>query len=72
MKRVPIQLAQERGGWSNPAGMRLEGGSIGLQIGAGETDLVPLVMNSRGEESLMKSEFKALSTAFIPSAASLE
>lgn len=45
-------------GWSNPAGIRLEGGSVGFQIGAGETDLVLLVMNARGEESLMKSEFK--------------
>ncbi|MBY0503764.1 MAG: lipid-binding SYLF domain-containing protein [Bryobacteraceae bacterium] len=45
-------------GWSNPAAMRLEGGSVGLQIGVGETDLVLLIMNERGEESLMKSEFK--------------
>jgi len=31
-------------GWSAPAGMRSEGGSIGFQIGASETDVVLLVM----------------------------
>ncbi len=51
------------GGWSNPAAMRLEGGSIGLQIGVGETDLVLLIMNASGEDSLMKSEFKIGGTA---------
>jgi lipid-binding SYLF domain-containing protein len=38
--------------------MRIEGGSIGLQIGAGETDLVLLVMNSSGADKLMQSQFK--------------
>jgi len=46
------------GGWRGPATMRVEGGSVGFQIGAGETDLVLLVMNQRGAEKLMKSEFK--------------
>ena len=45
-------------GWSNPAGLRLEGGSVGFQIGAGETDLVLLVMNSSGANRLMQSQFK--------------
>ena len=59
-----ISCRQHSGhGWSNPASLRLEGGSIGLQIGAGETDLVLLVMNARGEDSLMKSEFKIGGTA---------
>ncbi|BDC49577.1 hypothetical protein F183_A18930 [Bryobacterales bacterium F-183] len=46
------------GGWKGPATMRVEGGSVGFQIGAGETDLVLLVMNERGANNLMKSEFK--------------
>lgn len=46
------------GGWQGPATMRVEGGSVGFQIGAGETDLVLLVMNERGAQRLMKSEFK--------------
>jgi len=44
-------------GWSAPATMRVEGGSIGLQIGAGETDVVFLVMNRTGEEKLMRDKF---------------
>ena len=35
-------------GWSAPAGMRVEGGSVGFQIGASETDVVLLVMNDGG------------------------
>ena len=46
------------GGWRGPATIRLEGGSIGFQIGGGETDLVLLVMNERGADRLLKSEFK--------------
>jgi lipid-binding SYLF domain-containing protein len=44
--------------WSAPANIRIEGGSIGLQIGGGETDLFLLVMNESGAKKLMKSEFK--------------
>lgn len=46
------------GGWRGPATIRVEGGSIGLQIGGGETDLILLVMNERGADRLLKSEFK--------------
>ncbi len=35
-------------GWSAPAAMRAEGGSLGFQIGASETDVVLLVMNDGG------------------------
>jgi lipid-binding SYLF domain-containing protein len=44
-------------GWSAPEVVRIEGGSIGLQIGAGETDVVFIVMNERGMEKLMKDKF---------------
>jgi lipid-binding SYLF domain-containing protein len=44
-------------GWSAPSTIRIEGGSIGLQIGAGETDLVFIVMNKSGEEKLMSDKF---------------
>jgi lipid-binding SYLF domain-containing protein len=44
-------------GWSAPSTIRIEGGSVGLQIGAGETDLVFIVMNKSGEEKLMKDKF---------------
>ena len=44
-------------GWSGPSTIRIEGGSFGLQIGAGETDLVFIVMNHHGVEDLMKDKF---------------
>src|SRR5258706_6262312 len=45
------------GRWSAPSTVRIEGGSIGLQIGAGETDVVLIVQNERGMEKLMKDKF---------------
>jgi lipid-binding SYLF domain-containing protein len=44
-------------GWSAPATIRIEGGSFGFQIGAGETDLVFIVMNRHGVADLMKDKF---------------
>jgi lipid-binding SYLF domain-containing protein len=44
-------------GWSAPEIIRIEGGSIGFQIGAGETDLVFVVNNKTGEEHLMQDKF---------------
>src|SRR4029077_19797206 len=44
-------------GWSAPSTVRIEGGSIGLQIGAGETDVVFIVMNKRGMDKLMEDKF---------------
>ena len=44
-------------GWSALDSVRVEGGSFGLQIGAGETDLVFVVMNKDGENKLMKDKF---------------
>lgn len=45
------------GGWSAPAGVRVEGGSIGFQIGGSETDVVMAVMNQRGVDRLLSSQF---------------
>jgi lipid-binding SYLF domain-containing protein len=44
-------------GWSAPAGMRVEGGSFGFQIGASETDVVMLVMNDGGMKHLLSDKF---------------
>jgi lipid-binding SYLF domain-containing protein len=44
-------------GWSAPGTVRIEGGSIGIQFGGSETDLVMLVMNSRGVDKLLSSKF---------------
>src|ERR1044071_4715839 len=35
-------------GWSAPGTVRIEGGSIGFQIGGSKTDLIMLVMNEGG------------------------
>jgi lipid-binding SYLF domain-containing protein len=43
-------------GWSAPAGVRIEGGSFGLQIGGSQTDVIMLVMNENGAEKLLKSK----------------
>jgi len=47
-----------RGPWGAPAMYALEGGSIGFQIGGEETDLILLVMNDRGMESILSSKVK--------------
>jgi len=44
-------------GWSAPETVRIEGGSIGFQIGAGETDVVFIVMNQRGMNRLLEDKF---------------
>ena len=44
-------------GWSAPAGIRIEGGSFGLQIGGTEQDAVLLVMNETGMKHLTYSKF---------------
>jgi lipid-binding SYLF domain-containing protein len=44
-------------GWSAPAGVKMEGGSFGFQIGGSETDVIMLVMNKRGAEKLLTSKF---------------
>jgi lipid-binding SYLF domain-containing protein len=44
-------------GWSAPGGVRIEGGSVGLQIGASETDVILLVLNDRGADRLLASRF---------------
>lgn len=44
-------------GWSAPGAIRVEGGSVGFQIGGSETDVIMLVMNERGVERLLRSKF---------------
>jgi len=46
-----------KSGWGAPAMVELGGGSVGFQIGAEATDVVMLVMNREGIESLLKSKF---------------
>jgi lipid-binding SYLF domain-containing protein len=46
------------GPWGAPAMYTLEGGSFGLQLGGESTDVVLLVMNSRGVDALLNSKVK--------------
>ena len=44
-------------GWSAPGTVRIEGGSVGFQVGGSSTDLIMLVMNARGADKLLSSKF---------------
>lgn len=44
-------------GWSAPGGIRIEGGSVGFQIGGSDTDVILLVLNERGVNRLLSSQF---------------
>jgi SH3 domain-containing YSC84-like protein 1 len=44
-------------GWTAPAAMRMEGGSVGFQAGGQESDIILLVMNQKGMERLTSSKF---------------
>jgi len=46
------------GAWGAPAMYTLEGGSFGFQLGGEATDLVLLVMNTRGVDALLNSKVK--------------
>jgi SH3 domain-containing YSC84-like protein 1 len=45
-------------GWGSPATVRVEGGSVGFQIGGSDTDVILVVMNKRGANRLISSQFK--------------
>ena len=44
-------------GWSAPGAIRIEGGSVGFQIGGSSTDVIMLVMNERGADKLLSNKF---------------
>jgi len=46
-----------KAGWSAPGTVRIEGGSVGFQIGGSSTDLIMLVMSARGADKLLASKF---------------
>jgi SH3 domain-containing YSC84-like protein 1 len=47
----------DRAAWSAPAMIRVEGGSVGFQIGGTSTDVVMLVMDQRGMDKLTQDKF---------------
>jgi lipid-binding SYLF domain-containing protein len=48
---------RKAGAWSAPAAVKIEGGSVGLQIGGQETDAILLVMNENGAKRLLSDKF---------------
>ncbi len=44
-------------GWGAPAAIRIEGGSVGFQIGVSSSDVILLVMNERGMRHLTTDKF---------------
>lgn len=48
---------KDKSGWGAPAMVELGGGSVGFQIGAEATDVVMLIMNREGIDSLLKDKF---------------
>jgi lipid-binding SYLF domain-containing protein len=52
-----LSCRNSRPGWSAPGTVRIEGGSVGFQIGGSSTDLIMLVMNERGANKLLSSKF---------------
>jgi len=44
-------------GWTAPAAVRIEGGSVGFQIGGSEQDVILLVKNRDGMNKLLKDQF---------------
>ena len=44
-------------GWSAPAAVKVEAGSVGFQIGGSESEVVLLVMNQKGMDHLLSTKF---------------
>jgi lipid-binding SYLF domain-containing protein len=58
MRGRGVLSARTASGWSAPAFMTLTGGSIGLQIGGQAADLILVIMQRRGLESLVRNQSK--------------
>ena len=54
---MSCRIDSENGEWSSPSMFRIEGVSFGLQIGAQAVDLILVIMNMSGLESLLDSKF---------------
>jgi lipid-binding SYLF domain-containing protein len=46
-----------RSGWTGPAAIEINGGSVGFQVGGSSTDLIMLVLNRKGMDKLMGDKF---------------
>ena len=60
-----VACRQNRANWVGPAAIRVEGGSVGFQIGVSNTDIVMLVMNDSGMRRLLEDQFTLGSEATV-------
>ena len=60
-----VLTSRAAGGWSSPAFYDIGSGSIGLQIGVQDSELIFLVLTDRGLRALLDSQFKIGATADI-------
>jgi hypothetical protein len=56
-KRIRVLSKQERSCLVGAGRVRIEGESVGFQLGGSQTDLIMLVMNERGAGKLLSSKF---------------
>jgi len=54
---ISCRLNNGTGSWSPPSMIMIGGGSFGLQLGVQSTDLILVIMNLSGLESLLSSKF---------------
>jgi lipid-binding SYLF domain-containing protein len=54
---ISCRTDNSKGSWSSPSMLMIGGGSFGFQIGAQATDVVLVIMNMSGMESLLDSQF---------------
>ena len=57
-KGIVSRRNRDTGTWTAPGFLSLTGGSFGAQIGGQAVDLVLVIMNKNGLDSLLKSDFK--------------
>ena len=55
--RPRVRVVPDDSGWSAPSGVRMEGGSVGFQIGGTEIDVILTIMNKRGVDRLLSNKF---------------
>ena len=53
-----VATCRNASGWSAPVFFRMEGGSVGFQIGAQEVDLLMVIMNSKGMTAMLHNKAK--------------
>ncbi|MBS1061567.1 lipid-binding SYLF domain-containing protein [Gluconobacter wancherniae] len=56
--RCVLMTRDARGSWSDPAFYRLSSGSLGLQLGMQDSEMIFFIMSQHGIQALLDSQFK--------------